>query len=358
MTDERTIADLTGDLVLYRDLHPYDRSLPDVLEQLRGSLGLSPADVPRKRNHEYARIVFSLLQYIQAQRTLPALEMLLVVGDTNNDRWMAEHLRTASGLPVFACIGTDRPDEAPSIAWEGDTATVSRWAQLDEWLSQLTERHKPVQGSLNWDSVALILDIDKTLLGPRGRNDDAINEARAEAALLVARNLLGSRLDAARFQDLYDTLCRSEFHGLTLDNQDYVVYITLLLAAEVLQLDEVRRGIDDGTFAGFTLLLDAVGPRVPTALADLHTTIRSAHEAGDPTPFKTFRRAEFATTLARMGDGRLTLCREVLELAQRLGERGALCLAASDKPAESALPTPEQEAAGLAPLHRTPAEVA
>jgi len=78
-------------------------------------------------------------------------------------------------------------------------------------------------------------------------------------------------------------------------------------------------------------------------------------EAGDPTPFTQFRRAELETTAARMADGRLTLSNELFTLGRRLQAQRALILAASDKPAESALPTPEQQAAGFLPLHRTPA---
>ena len=58
-----------------------------------------------------------------------------------------------------------------------------------------------------------------------------------------------------------------------------------------------------------------------------------------------------------MADGRLTICGDIFELCRRLADRGALLLAASDKPAESAIPAPEQLAAGMLPLHRMPARV-
>ena len=56
-------------------------------------------------------------------------------------------------------------------------------------------------------------------------------------------------------------------------------------------------------------------------------------------------------------DGIDIYCGDIFELCRRLAERGALLLAASDKPAESAIPSPEQLAAGMRPLHRTPARV-
>ena len=68
-------------------------------------------------------------------------------------------------------------------------------------------------------------------------------------------------------------------------------------------------------------------------------------------------RPEMTPTLARMVDGRLTICGVLFGLCHSLAGRGALLLAASDKPAESAIPSPEQLAAGLLPLHHTPARV-
>jgi hypothetical protein len=351
-TQSMTIADLTGDAVLYRDLQPYDASLPG-LAQLREPLGLPPAALPRKRDAAYARVMSVLLEHIRARTAAPPLRMLLVVGDTTNDRLLAQHLRASSGLPVYAFIGADAPGKPSALTYEGDTATATRWSLLDEWLAQLDPG-----GEQPWAQAALLLDIDKTLLGPRGRNDQAIDDARAAAALDVARSLPDVALDEATFAHHYATLCDSDYHGLTLDNQDYTVFGALLLAGGVLSLDDLRAQRADGTPRSFGLLLEVVEGRVPSALADTYAAVRTAHEVGDPSPFKAFRRAEFAATVARMGDGRLTLCREVVAAARTLRERGVRCLAASDKPAESALPTPEQAAAGLAPLHRTPAQIA
>jgi hypothetical protein len=354
MSDYHTIAELTGDIVLYRDLRPCDSELP-TLDDLREPLGLSPDLLPRKRDAAYGRVLFELLRQAHERRTDLPLVLLLVVGDTANDRMMAEHLRTASGLPVLAFIGTERAESEMRMTWEGDTASATQWRLLDEWLNEVVQRFAPDTGALPWTQTALLLDIDKTLLGPRGRNDAAINEVRAEAALHVAREILGPDLDVSRFSATYDELCREEFHTLTLDNQDYVVYITLLVMRGVLTVDDVRRGIADGSLANLALLLAAVDAQVPPELQALHAEIRAAHARGDPTIFKAFRYAEFATTVAWMADGRLVLCREVMEMAQRLAERGVLCMAASDKPEQSALPSAEQAAAGMQPLHRTPA---
>jgi hypothetical protein len=354
MTEMQAIAALTGDAVLYRNLQPYDSSLPGLAE-LRVPLGLAPGVLPRKRDLDYGRVVWTIVQQMQAHRSSEPLRALLVVGDTDNDRFMAEHLRTASGLPVLAFIGADRPAEPADYSWQGNTATATRWALLDRWLAEGHSQAALPAAIL--PQTALLLDIDKTLLGPRGRNHQAIDAARAEAALLIAQDMLGSELDVSQFEEQYAALCHSEFHGLTLDNQDYTVFMALLATSSVLPLEAVRRGRDNGSLDSFGAVLAASAARMPPTLAALHAEIAAAYRAGDPTPFKAFRYAEFAATVARMRDGRLRLCREVLDFTRHMLAQGTLCLAASDKPAESALPSPAQAADGLLPLHRTAAYV-
>jgi hypothetical protein len=233
---------------------------------------------------------------------------------------------------------------------------------LDDWRKLVGQHVSPDTGSLPWAQTAVLVDIDKTLLGPRGRGDQPINEARAEAAFRVARGMFGPDLDEQAFYTLYHTLCRSEFDPLTLDNQDYIVYTTMLMASGVLPSRELVADINSGRLAtgtpvAFARLLTDVDARIPAPMRSLHDEIRTACAAGDPTPFKIFRTTEFAATVARMADGRLTLCRELMALLQWMTEQGALCMAVSDKPAESALPSEEQAEAGFLPLHRAPARV-
>lgn len=356
MADYRTIADLTDDLVIYRDLKPYDSRLPN-LDDLREPLGLPRDSLPRKRDADYARVLGAMLQHFRTQHSEPPLRVLLIIGDSSNDTLMAQHLRETSDMRVFACIGTDQLDQPATLTWEGDTATATRWSLLQEWFDQVLQRYDPASGELPWSDTALLLDIDKTLLGPRGRNHQEIDEARAEAALRIAQAVFGHDLDAPAFRTLYNTVSRPEFLPLTLDNQDYIVYISMLLACGVLMADDFLAGMSDESLATFTRLLEAVEPQIPRPLYPLHKEVRNAHQSGDPTPFKAFRRAEFAATLERIDDGRLLLSCDVVAVAEQLTGRGVLCVAASDKPAESALPTKAQQEAGLRPLHRASAKL-
>jgi hypothetical protein len=347
-TETLSIADLTGDMVVYRDLQPCDARLPAVGD-LRDELGLPAELLPRKRDPEYARVLLALANRALALADKGAAAAFLVIGDTDNDRRLAAHLREASKLPVPAFIGVDRLDEIKSYVYEGDTIFANRWELLERWLQELDARGLP------WSATVVLIDIDKTLLGPRGRNDGPVDESRADGAVHVARELLGATLDEAAFRQTYAELCRKAYHPMTLDNQDLTVYSSLLLAGGALSLAELRAGIESGELADFLQVLAVTCAKVPAALADLHTTIGRAYAAGDPTPFKQFRRAEYAAAIARMRDGRLALCREVVDIARKLLSRGALCVAASDKPSEASLPDAAQAAAGMLPLHRMPA---
>lgn len=344
-----TIADLTGDAVIYRDLEPCDPQLPR-LASLRERLGLPDGPPPRKRDAGYARIVLTLVDMMQTDRGGEPLTALAVIGDTDNDRLLAEHLRQVSGRPVYAFIGEDRPVAAERLVWHGETANATRWHLIHSWAAELDWR------GVDWTRTAVLVDIDKTLLGPRGRSDGAIDDARAEGALAVATALVGD-LDTALFRRTYAELCRREWHRFTLDNQDYVVATALLVTTGAMRLDELRAAITAGALPTFEALLAAVEAAVHPALVPLYTELRTLVARGDPTPFKTFRRAELIATLTRMHDGRITLCGDVFHLGWSLVQRGALLLAASDKPAESALPSAEQAATGVRPLHRTPARV-
>jgi hypothetical protein len=346
---QATVHDLTGDAVVYRDLDVCDPSLPRLAE-LRAALGLPNGPPPRKRDAAYAAVALGLANAAQAARGGPPLTTLAVLGDTENDRLLAVHLGEQSGLRSFGFIGEDRPVADEALTWQGDIATATRWHLIAPWAEEVE-----VRGG-DWSRSAIFVDIDKTLLGPRGRSDGAIDDARAEGALAVSSALLDHQLDVPTFRRIYAELCRKEWHGFTLDNQDYVAASALLLTTGAADLERLRVEVGAGlaTFAG---LLESTAATVCPELAELHAELRARVAAGDPTPFKAFRRAELTATIARMADGRLTICGVVFDVCKGLAARGALLLAASDKPAESAIPSPEQAAAGMLSLHHTPARV-
>jgi hypothetical protein len=103
-----------------------------------------------------------------------------------------------------------------------------------------------------------------------------------------------------------------------------------------------------------------------TGLQAIHSEVYPLVQAGDPTPFKAFRRNEYLCTVERFGRlpedapveqllaEQVCITQEVREVALWLKARGCLLLTMSDKPDEATLPTPELAAQGYLPLHRTP----
>ncbi len=345
MTEQATIADLTGDRVVYRDLQPCDPALPG-LATLRTVLGLPAHVTPRKRDVEYARVILALARSAQALRNGPPLTTIAVIGDTENDRLLTLHLQSLPEVRAYGFIGVDRPVAPATLEWSGPVASATRWALAQQWAAELANH------GVSWAETAVLIDIDKTLLGPRGRSDGAIDDARAEAAIMVAGELLGEKLDRGVFRRNYTELCRREWHAITLDNQDYTVALALFATVEVFDLPAIEVQLAAGLTPTLLELLIAA-QQVPGELQALRQQLIERLAQGDPTPFTQFRRAELVTTAARMADGRLTLSSELFALGKSLLAQGALLVAASDKPAESALPTPEQAAMGLLPLHRT-----
>jgi len=103
---------------------------------------------------------------------------------------------------------------------------------------------------------------------------------------------------------------------------------------------------------------------LPARLAEIHNQVYTSVKAGDPTPFKPFRRREYLTTLRcfdRLPEdadpqdllsNEIVITQEVRAAALDWQHRGALLFGFSDKPDEAALPTPELAAQGWQPLHR------
>jgi hypothetical protein len=219
------------------------------------------------------------------------------------------------------------------------------------------------------EETAIVLDLDKTTLGARGRNDHVINEARLAAVRQTVAAMLGDDFDPEAFERAYNLLNQTEFHPFTTDNQDYLAYLCLIVGQGLYPLPDLVEAIRSGQWTRFTQFLDAVEARA-AALSErlrvLHNDIYQRVRAGDPTPFKAFRYNEYLTTVGRMGQmpegsdvadllaQEIVLTQEVRENAGRWKQAGALLFGLSDKPDEASVPTEALAAQGYRPIHRTP----
>jgi hypothetical protein len=183
-------------------------------------------------------------------------------------------------------------------------------------------------------------------------------------------SVLGEDFDRNAFEREYAELNRSPYHFLTEDNQDYLAYICLVLNTGLIQYNEVLEEVKKKSLENFDQFLRWVDsrmmskPNIGEGFRQVHEAVIASVRIGDPTPFKRFRREEFISTVAHMGNlsdsasvtdllkQEITLTQEVCELAEWLRERNCLQLCLSDKPDEASRPN-VHSSPQLAPVHKT-----
>jgi hypothetical protein len=194
MTIERLcLSDYLGDCVSYRNLEPPDTRLRG-LAAIRAELGLPAGRIPRKAEPDFAAVIIHFLRQAQTLRgaTKP-LERLIYIGDTRmNDGTAAANLGQHLALRAF--IGKDRMSELPKLETHGEFTYANRWTALGDFLQSL-EQHS---FALDQSTVAVI-DIDKTAIAARGRNDKAIDQARVDAVSDTVRATLGESFKLVQF---------------------------------------------------------------------------------------------------------------------------------------------------------------
>lgn len=361
------LSDYFGDSVIYRNLEPLDKRLPG-LKTAGYKMGLSGEQIPRKLDAEYAKAALWFAQEAQRVRKVTtALGEVLMVGDTLlNDGRAFENMRRESGWQGACFIGSERPADPPAVEIDEQAHiyTANRWVALGDWAKWVLQ-----QGLHLDERTVVVVDIDKTALGAKGRNDQVIDRARLQGIYRTMDSVMGRDFNRRAFEEQYNELNRARYHFLTGDNQDYLAYICLVLNTGLIKYDEVLQEIEKKSLENFEQFVRWVGYRMHStgateAFRQVHEAVGNSVRMGDPTPFKRFRREEFISTVEHMGhmpddtpveallEEEITLTQEVCELSQWLGERGCLLLCLSDKPDEASCPTP-QMAARYAPLHKT-----
>lgn len=359
------VADFLGDFIIYRSLEPIDPRLAG-LSKLRERIGLANGHVPRKSTSEYAQVVVNILKEAQKLRGGAPFERLVYIGDTRvNDGIAFTNLCQAGGWRGMAFIGTENasPAHLDLVSEGGRTLVISnRWEGIYDFDRLCENDDFPIDSR-----TAVVLDLDKTTLGARGRNDHVIDKLRLEAMRKTLVRVLGKNFSQSSFTYSYSRLNQPEFHAFTTDNQDYLAYICLILEVGLIRLDDLIDAVRTGKLSGFPGFLSWVEARtmsLPQAVRQVHAQVRVAVENGDPTPFKEFRRSEYQETISHMGqmdDGasaeellqeEIVITYEVKEMAIRWHERGELLFGLSDKPDEASIPTLDLASQGYQPIHR------
>ena len=361
-----SVYEFLGDMVVYRNLAPVDPRLPPLAE-IRQRVGLPAGLTPRKSQPEYARVMAYLLRRARAlDAPGTPIEQLVYVGDTRlNDGTAFANLCRAGDWPGLAFIGSERDEPAHIEIVEQDGSTLylaNRWAALTDFDRFCRKQEFPLDAR-----TAVIVDLDKTAFGARGRNDHVINQARVEAVRRTVGDLLGDNFDPQGFQAAYDCLNQTEFHPFTTDNQDYLAYVCLILGSGLYGLKPLVAEVRAGrltTFEQFIAGVDGRAGELPPALRRIHNRVYARVRQGDPTPFKAFRYNEYQATVERMGqldddapvaellEQEIVITQEVREVALAWRERGALLFGLSDKPDEASIPTDDLAAQGYRAIHR------
>ncbi len=360
MYSKQTLANWFDDRIVYRNLVPADPSLPS-LQDVWQEIGLDDYRIPRKTEPAYAAAVFRILEAAQAARGAPPLRNLLFVGDTYmNDGTAARNL--AGHLPLRGFIGADRASEPEQVEYDSLLMISNRWARIADFPAWVQG-----DGRVCDERSAVLLDIDKTFIGARGRNDRVIDAARVGAVRQTVEELLGGGFNEAGFRSVYDQLNEQEYHYFTADNQDYLAYICLMVVGGVCPVDELWAELGARRLSGFTQfvsLCDARRERMGEGLSLAHREVTTNLRQGDPTPFKSFRYREFFTTVERMDRlpddtpeadllrGEIVITGEVGQVAQRLIDMGVLTFGISDKPDEASVPSRVLAEEGRQPIHR------
>lgn len=359
------LADFCEDWVVYRNLEPLDKRLPG-LKTAYYDMDLRTDQIPRKQDFPYAKAATYFLNQIQRIRGVKTpLAEVLFLGDTLfNDSQAFKNIRQFSHWQGACFIGAERGDQPVSLsADEENVYSANRWALLAEWAQRLR-----TQGFALDERTAVIIDIDKTALGAKGRNDKVIDRARLAGIFRTMDSVLGAEFHQGEFERDYAELNRSKYHQLTADNQDYLAYICMVLNTHLITLDEVKREVESESLDNFEQFIRWVDSRMminPAAgeqLREVHEAVNASVRNGDPTPFKRFRRQEFISTLEHMGNlpdtaspgellqDEITLTEEVYDLAGWLRDRKSIVLCLSDKPDEASMPH-KRVSPDLPPLH-------
>ncbi len=363
------VQDFLGSFIVYRNLIPIDMRLPG-LPELRGSLGIPAKLTPRKSSPEYARVVSHIIDRAQELRGEKAgVERLVYIGDTRvNDGTAFLNLLTSGEWSGAAFIGseTTAPEETHVERSNRGTILLSnRWSALDGFEAFCREKGIRID-----ERTAMVIDLDKTALGARGRNDHVIDKARLQAMQCTLSDLLGDRFDETEFQADYERLNQPRYHPFTTDNQDYLAYICLILGSGVIAKDELFHSLDSGKltqFAQFLALVDDRRAQLPSPLQRAHDSVQDAFLQGNPTPFVDFRRNEYRITVEKMGSlpdeapleqllqEEIVITHEVMRVALCYRDNGALLFGLSDKPDEASLPPDDLD--GYRGLHETETHV-
>jgi uncharacterized protein YeeX (DUF496 family) len=365
-----SISEFVDDFIVYRNLNPVDPRLPR-LSGIRPLINLDSRYTPRKSEPAYGHVIAHLLN-LARQINLPGTKInrIVYIGDTQmNDGNAFRNICAAANVNGAAFIGSEN-DSPPAVQISGDQNhpiyAANRWQMLSNFVEYCEAQNIEIN-----EETALVLDLDKTALGARGRNDKVIDRIRMKSARDTLEAALGNKFNLTTFEEIYHNFNQTKFHPFTTDNQDYLVYLCLVILSGLVSKEALQQQIQsqsEFSFEQFVNAVDRNSSQLSENIRDIHKTFIDALKDQDPTPFKAFRRTEYLNTIEAMQihspnedliadylEHNITITQEVRETALKFKEAGSIVFALSDKPDEASLPQSEDRISGKNPIHRTQA---
>ncbi len=331
------LSDFFENNIVFRELEPVNKNLPG-FSVLKGKLGLRI--LPRKKDKEYVKVLSEMF------RAAGSFSKIIYIGDTLMSDLSVINNFAESGL--FKTIGIiTREGEVDGFEENENYIFSGSWANLPDVLAHIENKFFSVD-----KSTVVIIDIDKTAIGARGRNEKAIDRARMDAIFMLAKKAFKD-ISAEEFLSIYDKVNKREFFSVTEDNQDFVSILSMLVYGGALGLADLRIA------QSILNLLKSIKTKNSVLLEYAETVLQNV-KAQNPTAFPQFRKAEFEKTITRMDfmqdetpvgtllSEEITITGEVYDAALDLKSRGALVFGVSDKPGLSSIP---QEGSTLPPIY-------
>src|SRR5512139_2744663 len=140
--DLRSLAEVFGDLVIYRDLNAVDARLPRYAD-IWHEIGMDGPIPPRKLDMAYARALARLLtraQEIVHPHGAPLSEILYLGDNLLSDGGAFQNLRTLTGWPGWCLIAAEKDEKPQMKEREGlpgqGLYEANRWIALADFLQQ------------------------------------------------------------------------------------------------------------------------------------------------------------------------------------------------------------------------------
>ncbi len=315
--------------MVFRELNPVRKNLPQ-FEEIKRELHFER--LPRKKDALYAEALGYIFKSIRD------FKKVFYIGDTLlSDGAVIKNFAKSGLFYSFGIITREEGEE--QIELRENFVFNTRWADLRKAIELAESKSFAIDSS-----TVFVIDIDKTAIGARGRNDSAIDKARTDAIFQLAGEIF-ERFDKDGFFSVYDKLNKKDYFYITSDNQDFVSILSMLIYGGAINFEELK------AMSGIEEALCFAISRAKGALRKVAETVYKNVLSGNPTTFPSFRKAEFRKTIERMNflpqnapvsallEEEILITGEVFSAAVYAKERGALVFGVSDKPALSTMPS-------------------